>query len=152
MGIIVVIIIIHLGPPEVDKDAISGVDHHPITMEGTLQDPTPATPKLPQRPHRKKNKKKMGQLNTGLFNLARVQVLEEEMEVLAQGLKFAPDKNLDKFKVIVDVEKNARKLNIKHYAGIPMIPPSDPTADDFLHSGLKNKSEFHPKKRHSSFY
>lgn len=52
------------------------------------------------------------------------------MEVLAQGLKFAPDKNLDKFESYVVIEKYLRKLNIqKHFCGQPLSSSLDTGAE-----------------------
>lgn len=89
----------------------------------------------------------MGQLNTALFNLAGAHFSEEKMEVLTKGLKFAPDKNLDKLKAFIDIEKYVRKLNIKKHFGSLPNPPSVGTGDQkFVHSRLKNNSVFNPKK------
>lgn len=123
-------------------------------MERTLQNPTHHTPTF-QRTYRKRGsrgrrrkKKKTGQLNTGIFNLSGVDLSEEELLVLSQGLKFAPSKNIDKFDVFVDIEKFIRKLNIKKHFSLQANISSPPNGIEttYLHSGLKNNSVFNPKK------
>lgn len=47
------------------------------------------------------------------FNLSNVVFNEEEMNILDLGLKYAPDKNLNKFETYIDLQKFARRLNIK---------------------------------------
>lgn len=123
-------------------------------MERALKDSTPTAPILSKRLHRRRGtrggrrkKKKVRQLSTGLFNLAGVDFSSEELEVMAQGLKFAPDKYLDKFETYTDIEKYARKLNIKkHFCAQPPGPVVVDDPDGYAHSGLKNNSVFNPKK------
>lgn len=40
---------------------------------------------------------------------------EEEPKVLDFGLKYAPDKDLDKFEAYIDLQKFVRKINIKRF-------------------------------------
>ena len=96
---------------------------------------------------RGRTKKKKSGLNDGIFNLAGVEFSEPELEVLQQGLKFAPEKNIDKFEIFIDVEKYIRKLNIKKYfAGKSTMNEGIKEDPVYQHSGLKNNSTFNPKK------
>lgn len=52
-------------------------------------------------------------LGKGIYNLSHVQFSNDELKVLDLGLKFAPDKSLDKFEVYIDLHKFMRKLNTK---------------------------------------
>lgn len=90
---------------------------------------------------KKKTKKLLGQ---GIFNLSHIQFTQEELEVLELGLKYAPDKPLDKFEAYIDLQKFLRKLNIKKYFA---MNPGEVTRDssDYTHTNLKNNSIFNPK-------
>lgn len=72
-------------------------------LEKTLPHST-QFPFFPQRTYRKRGrerkKKEKGQINQGIFNLAGVQFTDKELEVLNQGLKFAPNKDVDKFDLL----------------------------------------------------
>lgn len=66
------------------------------------------------------------------------------MKILNRGLKFAPDKSLDKFNTYIDLHKFIRTLNLKKYfvqqpgiSGTLHIP-------EYTHSNLKEKSTFMP--------
>lgn len=121
-------------------------------MVRTIQNSTHNTT-VPQRIYKKRGKrgrgrkkKKTRQLNTGIFNLTGLNFSEEELKVLAQGLKFAPDKNVNKFELFVDIEKYIGKLNNKNkFASLSNI--SQPPLVDCIHqhSGLRNNSVFNPK-------
>lgn len=67
------------------------------------------------------------------------------MRILDLGLKFAPQKKIDKFEVFIDLQKFIRKLKIKkHYALNNKITPTvEPSG--FAHKKLKNNSIFNPK-------
>lgn len=80
---------------------------HSITLVGT--DIPERAAKL-KRGFRGKNHVKEGE---GVFNLTDITLTDQELYVLDQGLKFAPTKNVDKFKTFVDFPKFGRKLNIK---------------------------------------
>lgn len=92
-----------------------------------------------------KQKKKKGVLGQGIFNLSDAVFTEDELKILDLGLKYAPEKGIDKFEVYIDLQKFIRKLKIKkHYAlnheAIPMTE-----ADGFVHTKLRNNSIFNPK-------
>lgn len=53
-----------------------------------------------------KKKKEKRTLGKGIFNLSDVTFTEEEMNILDLGLKFAPEKSLDKFETYIDLKKN----------------------------------------------
>ena len=122
-------------------------------MERTLQNPTYYTT-VPQRVYRQRGKqggarkkKTKGQLDAGIFYLAGVSFSEDELRVLAQGLKFAPDKNIYKFQLFIDIEKYIRKLNIKKFfASRSFTNPLGAGETGYQHSGLKNNSVFNPQK------
>lgn len=61
----------------------------------------------------KKKKKASKLLGQGIFNLSNVQFTQDELGVLELGLKYAPDKPLDKFEAYIDLQKFLRKLYIK---------------------------------------
>lgn len=78
-------------------------------------------PETPQRTYRKRGgrggrgkKKEKRKLNQGIFNLAGVEFSDEELELLCQGLKFAPDKDIDMFELFIDIEKYIRKYKYKY--------------------------------------
>lgn len=48
-----------------------------------------------------------------IFNLTDISFTQEELLVLSEGLKFSPVKFLDKFETYIDLEKFARKLDVK---------------------------------------
>lgn len=153
---------IPLGLREVALEEILGEDQHPtrtsikggmvVELERTLSNST-QLPKSSQRIYRKRGrrggrgkKKEKKQLNQGIFNLTGVEFSDQEMEVLRQGLKFAPDKDIEKFELFIDVEKYIRKLNIKkHFAGQATHQSEGTSHTPFVHSG-KNNSVFNLKK------
>lgn len=49
----------------------------------------------------------------GIFNLSDTTFTGDELKVLELGLKYAPDKNLNRFYVFIDLQKFMRKCNIK---------------------------------------
>lgn len=50
-------------------------------------------------------------LGKGIYNLSNVQFTDDEMKILDLGLKFAPDKSLNKFETYINLQKFMRKLN-----------------------------------------
>lgn len=54
----------------------------------------------------------MGQ---GLFNLSSKTFTKDEMSVLDKGLKFAPPKQLDKFKTFIDIHKQITYTTVAHF-------------------------------------
>lgn len=122
-------------------------------LERTIQNPNQSptwlfrTIRKRGRRGRRRKKKEEKQLKSGLFNLTNLEFSESELEVLSQGLKFAPNKNINKFNLFIDIEKYIRKLNIrKHFSGHKTNPTTKETEDPFVHSSLKNNSVFNPKK------
>lgn len=61
----------------------------------------------------RKRKKKARDLMQGIFNLSDTTFTGDELKVLELGLKYAPDKNLNRFYVFIDLQKFMRKCNIK---------------------------------------
>lgn len=65
-----------------------------------------------------KGKKKKKKRVLGEFNLSNVMFSKEKMKILDLGLKFAPDKIIDKFKVFIDLQKFIQKLKIKKHVAL----------------------------------
>lgn len=103
-------------------------------MEGGLPYPTQIPP-APKRTLRKRGrrggggkKKEKKKLDEEIYNLTGVEFNNQELEVLQQGLKFAPNKDVDKFDLFIDIEKHIRKCNIKKYfAGRNIETTASPT-------------------------
>lgn len=60
-----------------------------------------------------RKKKKESVLGKGIYNLSSSAFTDEELKVMDLGLKFAPDKRLNKFEAYIDHQKFMRKLNLK---------------------------------------
>lgn len=92
-----------------------------------------------------RRKKKIGK---GVFNLSTKELTTQELSILDKGLKFAPQKRLDKFHTFIDIHKFVRKINIKRY----IASNSSHSLHDFeraatsgtVYSGLSNPSLFSP--------
>lgn len=69
------------------------------------------------------------------------------MKVLDSGLKYAPDKELDKFEVYIDLQKFVRKLNIKKFFALNRKEKNQANQQIpyYKHSNLRNNSIFNPK-------
>lgn len=92
----------------------------------------------------KNKKKKMRILGKGIYNLSDVQFSKEELEVLDLGLKFAPDKPLDKFEVYIDLQKFMRKLNIKKHFAMNTDNRIKENSE-YIQTNLRNNSIFNLK-------
>lgn len=64
--------------------------------------------KLPQE-------KQWGVVTQGIFNLGAKTLTGSHLQVLNKGLKFAPDKKLNKFETFIGIHKFIRNLNLKKY-------------------------------------
>lgn len=86
----------------------------------------------------------------GIFNLSDATFTLDELKVLELGLKFAPDKDLNKFDIVVDFQKFMRKVNDKkHYSRV--TPHTGQEASDYSHTNLRNNLVFNPRNRNSHF-
>lgn len=85
-------------------------------------------------------------LTAGIFNLTNVSFNEEQLLILVKGLKFALAKFLDKFEAFIDLEKFARKLNVKlFFLKNIQNKLKKPFHSPFIHTELRNKSALNPK-------
>lgn len=88
-------------------------------------------------------------IGEGIFNISNVELTKEEPQVLDLGLKYAPDKIIDKFETYIDLHKFARRVNIKKHFAIQKKSNQKENPDDepegYQHSALKNKSTFNLK-------
>lgn len=64
--------------------------------------------------------------------------------MLDLGLKFAPDKALDKFEAYIDLQKFMRKLNLKKHFAIS-TESSIKDTPEYIQTNLKNNSTYNPK-------
>lgn len=97
-----------------------------------------------------KRQKKKRNLEGGIFNLSNVVFSENEHKVLELGLKFALDKNLNKFDVFIDFQKFIRKMNIKKFYA-KNNSATEQAFEEFIHTTLRNNSVFNPKLTNNHF-
>lgn len=94
-------------------------------------------------------KRKARILGGGIFNLREAVFKEEELKVLDLGLKYAPDKDLDKFDAYIDLQRFVRKINIKKFFASKEQNSNVKETTNFKHSNLRNHSIFNPKMQHN---
>lgn len=60
-------------------------------------------------------------------------------------MKFAPEKNIDKFEVFIDLQKFMRKLRIRKHYALNKDKKAVGEPSEFKHTDLRNNSIFNPK-------
>lgn len=73
-----------------------------------------------------------------------MQFSDDELKVLDLGLKFAPDKTLDKLEVYIDLQKFMRKLNLKKHFALN-VDNRILEHPEYVQTNLRNNSMFNPK-------
>lgn len=87
-------------------------------------------------------------MGEGIFNLTGQEFSADQTKVLDLGLKFAPQKPLDKFETYIDFNLFIRKLNLKKFF-LTQTPSIERQTEDtvdkqVVHTNLRNKSLFNP--------
>lgn len=86
----------------------------------------------------------------GIFNLSDVTFTLDELKVLVLGLKYAPDRDLNKYDIFIDFQKFMRKINIKkHFSRA--TPQLEQEVPYFNHTNLRNNLVFNPINPNSHF-
>ena len=97
-----------------------------VMTNGTLSEQIKRKTLIPQR----KNKKSNCVYTDLVVNLSNCQLNEDEIKVLAKGLKFIPSpRNINKTEVLADIKRISRRMRLKEYF-LDINKATDPDASN----------------------
>ena len=146
------------------NSSINKVKHRNQNLSNSEQISTSQKPTvhLITQPTSKTNKKKKRQYHKGrsvkancvyrdlVVNLSNYQLTDDEIKVLARGLKFIPSpRNINKTEVLVDIKKFGRRMRLKEFFhernNSTESETSDTNEDDYETGAFRKSSTFTPK-------